>query len=187
MFTGLVEEVGRVVEAGPARLAVEAPLAVSDAKLGDSIAVDGCCLTVVELDGAVFAADVMAETLRRTTLGALEPGRRVNLERAMRADGRFGGHIVQGHIDAVAELTARSGGDLAFSWPPGLARQVAPKGSIALNGVSLTVVAVDAAGFSVSLIPATLAATNLGGLQVGQSVNLEVDIVAKYVERLVAA
>jgi riboflavin synthase len=185
MFTGLVEEVGRVVEATPTRLGVEAPLVTRDAGLGDSIAVDGVCLTVVELDDAVFAADVMTETLRRTTLGRLGPGHPVNLERAMRADGRFGGHIVQGHVDGVAALAAREGGDLAFALPSGLSRYVAAKGSIALNGVSLTVVAVDGDLFTVSLIPATLASTTLGGLKVGETVNVELDIVAKYVERLV--
>ncbi|MDR2348116.1 MAG: riboflavin synthase [Bifidobacteriaceae bacterium] len=187
MFTGLIEEVGRVVEATPSRLAVEAPLVSSDAKLGDSIAVDGVCLTVIDLDDAVFAADVMAETLRRTTLGGIGPGQPVNLERALRADGRFGGHIVQGHVDGVAALAARDGGDLAFALPAGLSRYVAAKGSIALNGISLTVVAVDGDLFTVSLIPATIDATTLGRLQVGQTVNVEFDIVAKYVERLVRA
>jgi riboflavin synthase len=186
VFSGLVEEVGRVVEATPTRLGVEGPLVASDAKIGDSIAVDGVCLTVVELDDGVFAADVMAETLRRTTLGGFGPGQPVNLERALAADGRFGGHIVQGHIDGVAPLAARDGGDLAFALPSGMSRYVAAKGSIALNGVSLTVVAVEGDVFSVSLIPATLEATTLGGLRVGQTVNVELDIVAKYVERLVA-
>ncbi|MDR2380332.1 MAG: riboflavin synthase [Bifidobacteriaceae bacterium] len=185
MFTGLVEEVGRIVEATPSRLGVEGPLVTSDARLGDSIAVDGVCLTVAELDDAVFWADVMGETLRRTTLGSLSVGHPVNLERAMPANGRFGGHIVQGHVDGIAALAARDGGDLAFAVPAGMARYIAAKGSVALNGVSLTVVAVDGDVFSVSLIPATLEGTNLRGLTVGQTVNVELDIVAKYVERLV--
>jgi riboflavin synthase len=186
MFTGLVEEVGRVVEATPTRLGVEAREVIRGTRLGDSVAVNGVCLTVVELDGAVFTADVMSETSRRTTLGGLGPGRPVNLERALRADGRFGGHIVQGHVDGVAALAARDGGDMAFALPSGLARYVAPKGSVALDGVSLTVVAVEDDLFTVSLIPSTLAETTLGGLKVGDTVNVEVDIVAKYVERLVA-
>jgi riboflavin synthase len=182
----LVEEVGRVVEATPTRLGVEARLVTQGAKLGDSIAVGGVCLTVVELDDAVFAADVMEETLRRTTLGGLAPGHPVNLERALRADGRFGGHIVQGHVDGVAAVAAREGGDLAFALPSGLGRYVAPKGSVAIDGVSLTVVAAEGDMFTVSLIPATLASTTLGGLKVGDTVNVELDVVAKYVERLVA-
>jgi riboflavin synthase len=187
VFTGLVEEVGRVVEATTTRLGVEARLVLADAKPGDSIAVDGVCLTLTEVDDSVFGADLMTETLRRTTLGRLGPGHPVNLERAMPAAGRFGGHIVQGHVDGVAALAARDGGDLAFALPPGLARYVAPKGSVALNGVSLTVVAAQDDLFTVSLIPATLRSTTLGGLRVGDAVNVEVDIVAKYVERLVAA
>jgi riboflavin synthase len=185
LFTGLVEEVGRIVESTPTRLGVEARLVVEGAQLGDSIAVDGVCLTITELEDHLFYADVMAETLKRTTLGGLGPGQPVNLERALRADGRLGGHIVQGHVDGVAALAAREGDDLAFACPADLAKYVVPKGSVALNGVSLTVVAADDAVFSVSLIPATLEHTNLGGLKVGAPVNLEVDILAKYVERLV--
>jgi riboflavin synthase len=185
VFSGLVEEVGRIVEATPTRLGVEARLVAPGARPGDSIAVDGVCLTVVEVADAVFTADLMAETLRRTTLGGFGPGQPVNLERALRADGRFGGHIVQGHVDAVAALAAREAGDLAFALPEGMSRYVAAKGSIALNGVSLTVVAVEGDVFSVSLIPTTLEATTLGRLRVGETVNVELDIVAKYVERLV--
>jgi riboflavin synthase len=185
MFTGLIEEVGRVVEATPTRLGVEARTVLEDAKLGDSIAVNGVCLTIAELDQGTFTADVMAETLRRTNLGALAPGQPVNLERALRADARLGGHIVQGHVDAVAALAAREDGDMAFVAPSALVKYIARKGAVAINGVSLTVVAVDDAVFSVSLIPATLAGTNLDGLKVGDAVNLEVDVVAKYVERLV--
>ncbi|MDR2378030.1 MAG: riboflavin synthase [Bifidobacteriaceae bacterium] len=185
MFTGLIEEVGRVVEATPTRLGVECRVVLEDAKLGDSIAVNGVCLTVAELGPDVFAADVMAETLRRTNLGSLAPGQPVNLERALAADGRIGGHIVLGHVDAVGALAAREDGNLAFAAPAALAKYIVRKGSIAINGVSLTVVAVDDAVFSVSLIPVTLAGTNLGGLKVGDTVNLEVDILAKQLERLV--
>ncbi|MDR1392584.1 MAG: riboflavin synthase [Bifidobacteriaceae bacterium] len=187
MFTGLVEEVGRIVEATPTRLSVEARLAANGTKLGDSICVNGVCLTVALLDGSVFTADVMAETLRRTTLGGFGPGQPVNLERAMPADGRFGGHIVQGHVDAVATLAARDGNDLAFVVPSGVSKYIAAKGSAALDGVSLTVVAVEDDFFTVSLIPVTLDNTTLGGLRVGQGANLEVDVIAKYVERLVGS
>ena len=186
MFTGLIEEVGRVVEATPTRMGVETRTVLEDAKLGDSIAVNGVCLTVAEIDGQVFTADVVAETLRRTNLGSLAPGQPVNLERPLRADGRLGGHIVQGHVDGVAALAAREDSNLAFAAPAGLAKYIVRKGSIALNGVSLTVAAVDDSIFTVALIPTTLAGTNLGGLKVGDTVNLEVDIVAKYLERLVA-
>jgi riboflavin synthase len=185
MFTGLIEEVGRVVEATPTRLGVECRTVLEDTELGGSIAVDGVCLTVAELNGNTFTADVMAETLRRTTLGSLAPGHPVNLERALKADGRIGGHFVQGHVDGVAALAAREEGNMAFAAPNSLAKYIARKGAISINGVSLTVVAVDDAVFSVSLIPSTLAGTNLGGLKVGDTVNLEVDVVAKYLERLV--
>ncbi|MDR1294461.1 MAG: riboflavin synthase [Bifidobacteriaceae bacterium] len=185
MFTGLIEEVGRVVEATPTRLGVECRTVLQGAGLGDSIAVNGVCLTLAELEADSFTADVMGETLARTNLGALAPGHPVNLERALRADARLGGHLVQGHVDGVAALAAREDGNMAFAVPNGLMKYIARKGSIALNGVSLTVVAVDDAVFSVSLIPTTLAGTNLGGLRVGDTVNLEVDVVAKYLERLV--
>ncbi|MDR2373108.1 MAG: riboflavin synthase [Bifidobacteriaceae bacterium] len=186
MFTGLVEEVGRVLEATPSRLAVECRTVLEDAKAGDSIAVNGVCLTVTDFDGSSFGADVTAETLRRTNLGSLAPGWPVNLERSLRADARLGGHLVQGHVDGVAALAAREDGNMAFAVPNDLAKYVARKGSVAINGVSLTVVAVDETVFSVCLIPATLAGTNLGGLKIGDTVNLEVDVVAKYLERLVA-
>ncbi|MDR1633871.1 MAG: riboflavin synthase [Bifidobacteriaceae bacterium] len=185
MFTGLIEEVARVVEATPTRLGVEGRVVLEDAKLGDSIAVNGVCLTITDLDQGSFGADVTAETLRRTNLGSLAPGQPVNLERALRADARLGGHIVQGHVDGVGALAAREEGNLAFAAPRDLAKYIARKGAIAINGVSLTVAAVDDAVFTVALIPATLAGTNLGGLKVGDTVNLEVDIVAKYLERLV--
>lgn len=199
MFTGIVEEIGTVHEiafpggeTSDAVLTVHGPLATSDAHLGDSIAVDGVCLTVtgVGQDGT-FTADVMPESLRRTALGDLRPGSRVNLERAVRADTRLGGHIVQGHVDGVGALVSRAPGerwdDLVLSAPPGLTRYVAEKGSITVSGVSLTVTHVDDASFGVSLIPTTLEATNLGSLTPGDRVNLEVDVLAKYVERLLAA
>ena len=199
MFTGIVEEIGTVHEiafpggeTSDAVLTVHGPLATSDAHLGDSIAVDGVCLTVtgVGQDGT-GTADVMPESLRRTALGDLRPGSRVNLERAVRADTRLGGHIVQGHVDGVGALVSRSPGerwdDLVLSAPPGLTRYVAEKGSITVSGVSLTVTHVDDASFGVSLIPTTLEATILGSLTPGDRVNLEVDVLAKYVERLLAA
>ncbi|MCB7137549.1 riboflavin synthase [Cellulosimicrobium marinum] len=199
MFTGIVEEIGTVrgVElpggAGQdAVLTVEGPVVTSDAGLGDSIAVDGVCLTVTGLGGdGSFTADVMPESLRRTALGDLVAGSRVNLERAVRADARLGGHVVQGHVDGVGVLVSRAPGerwdDLVFSAPAGLTRYVAEKGSIAVGGVSLTVTHVDEGTFGVSLIPTTLDATVLGGLVPGGRVNLEVDVLAKYVERLLVA
>jgi riboflavin synthase len=195
MFTGIVEELGTVVEldvrGGDARLRVEGPTVVSGTAPGDSIAVDGVCLTVVDVGAAVFGVDVMPESLARTALGRLEVGGRVNLERAVRADGRLDGHLVQGHVDGVGTLLSRTPGerwdDLAFGCPPALARYVAEKGSIAVSGVSLTVTWVAPQSFGVSLIPTTLARTTLGGLGVGDEVNLEVDVIAKYVERLLGA
>jgi riboflavin synthase len=164
---------------------------VSGTAPGDSIAVDGVCLTVVDVSGTVFGVDVMPESLARTALGRLEVGGRVNLERAVRADGRLDGHLVQGHVDGVGTLLSRTPGerwdDLAFGCPPALARYVAEKGSIAVSGVSLTVTWVAPQSFGVSLIPTTLARTTLGGLGVGDEVNLEVDVIAKYVERLLGA
>jgi riboflavin synthase len=192
MFTGIVEELGRVVALDPgadsARLTVAGSLAASDAEHGASIAVNGVCLTVVEHGGGEFTVDVMAETLRRTSLGTLAAGDRVNLERAMAASSRFGGHIVQGHVDGTAAIVARTPGDrwetVRFTLPSPLARYVVEKGSITVDGVSLTVAAVDADSFTVSLIPTTLELTTLGHRAVGDLVNLEVDVLAKYVERL---
>jgi riboflavin synthase len=194
MFTGIVEELGEVValEHGPdsARLDVRGPLVTSDAVLGASIAVNGVCLTVTALDGDVFAVDVMAETLRRSSLASLAVGERVNLERAMRADGRFGGHVVQGHVDGVGEVLARAPGDrwevVRVSLPEALRRYVVEKGSICVDGTSLTVSAVADDAFEVSLIPTTLEATTLGHRAVGDVVNLEVDVLAKYVEAQLA-
>ncbi|WP_194522629.1 riboflavin synthase [Cellulosimicrobium sp. JZ28] len=199
MFTGIVEEIGRVRGIGfpggageDAVLTVEGPLAASDAALGDSIAVNGVCLTVTSLGGdGSFTADVMPESLRRTALGDLVAGSPVNLERAVRADARLGGHVVQGHVDGVGVLVSRAPGerwdDLVLSAPGGLTRYVAEKGSIAVSGVSLTVTHVDDETFGVSLIPTTLEATILGRLVPGDRVNLEVDVLAKYVERLLVS
>ena len=196
MFTGIVEELGVVVavERGTAsaRLTVRGPVVTADAVQGASIAVNGVCLTVVEHGGGSFVVDVMDETLRRSSLGTAQPGEPVNLERAMPADGRFGGHVVQGHVDGTARLVRREPGDrwevLTFSLPTALAAFVVEKGSITVDGVSLTVSALDdaAATFSVSLIPTTLELTTLGRLQVGDVVNLEVDVIAKYVQRLLS-
>lgn len=198
MFTGIVEELGTVTALelpdgtrSDAVLTVSGPLVVSDAGLGDSIAVDGVCLTVTSLPEGGFTADVMPESLSRTALASLAVGRKVNLERAMRADARLGGHIVQGHVDGVGTLVSRTPGerwdDLVFETSPDVARYVAEKGSITVSGVSLTVTSVTATTFGVSLIPTTLEATTLGSLVVGDPVNLEVDVIAKYVERLLGA
>jgi riboflavin synthase len=194
MFTGLVEEQGTVVGietlGDSVRLTLRGPLVTSDAAHGDSIAVNGCCLTVTDLAGDAFTADVMDESLRRTSLSDLSVGSPVNLERAVAAGARLGGHIVQGHVDGVGSLLDRTASDhwdvLRFSLPAELARYVVEKGSITVSGVSLTVVEVTDETFSVSLIPTTLAETILGKLAPGDRVNLEVDIVAKYVERLLA-
>jgi riboflavin synthase len=192
MFTGIVEELGEVaaIEGGEdsARLTVRGPLVTGDATRGASIAVNGVCLTVVSHGDGEFTVDVMAETLRRSSLGALRPGARVNLERAMASGGRFGGHVVQGHVDGTAQVLDRTPGDrwelVRFSLPEDLSRYVVEKGSITLDGVSLTVAAVDDSSFTVSLIPTTLDLTTLGHKGVGDPVNLEVDVLAKYVERL---
>jgi riboflavin synthase len=192
VFTGIVEELG-VVEAlrdqGDAvRLTVRGPLVTGDARLGDSISVNGCCLTVAEREGETFIADVMRETLDKTSLGALEPGVRVNLERAVTPSSRLGGHIVQGHVDGTGSVVRREPSEhwevVEVSLPEPLSRYVVAKGSIAVDGVSLTVVDVADHTFTVSLIPETLARTTLGTKRPGEPVNLEVDVVAKYVERL---
>lgn len=193
MFTGLVEEIGSVERLeqldDAVRIAVRAPKVTEDAAPGDSIAVDGVCLTVVDNASGVFTADVMRETLDRSRLGSYEPGAKVNLERALAAGQRMGGHIVQGHVDGVAELTGRTPSEhwevLRFTLPESLRRYVVEKGSIAVNGTSLTVSAVGEDHFEVSLIPTTLTETTAGELEPGDPVNLEVDIVAKYVEKMV--
>ncbi|CAN5312119.1 riboflavin synthase [soil metagenome] len=193
MFTGIVEELG-VVEGieqqeDAIRLTVRAPLVASDAGVGDSIAVDGCCLTVAEREGGeAFTADVMRATLDRTSLGALQPGSRVNLERAVTPHGRLGGHLVQGHVDATGRVVARAPSEhwevVEISLPEAQARYVVDQGSITVDGISLTVVEVREGSFTVSLIPETLARTTLGLRMPGDQVNLEVDVIAKYVERL---
>jgi riboflavin synthase len=195
MFTGIVEQVGAVVSVearGPdARLVLRGPVVVTGTHVGDSIAVDGVCLTVTDLVADTFAVDVMPETLRCSTLGDLAVGDPVNLERAVRADGRLDGHIVQGHVDGVGVVAERDPGprwdDIVIGCPPGLTRYVAQKGSVAVSGVSLTVTGVGQDRFGVSLIPTTLVGTTLGALAPGDRVNLEVDVIAKYVERLLSA
>ena len=198
MFTGIVEELGTVesldlLEGDAARLTIRGPKVTEDAGHGDSIAVNGCCLTVVETGEDTFTADVMRETLRRTSLGAVEKGSTVNLERAVTAHERLGGHIVQGHVDGVGTIASR---EPAEHWEvvrvqagPEILKYVAEKGSIAVDGVSLTVTDVDDATstFGISLIPTTLELTVLGRNRIGDTVNLEVDVIAKYVERLLAA
>jgi len=192
MFTGIVEELGEIVAiergAESAVVKVRGPLVTGDAAKGASIAVNGVCLTVVEHDRDTFSVDVMAETLNRSSLGSLQAGARVNLERAMTASARFGGHIVQGHVDGTARIMARVPGDrwevVQLTLPPELSRYVVEKGSITVDGVSLTVSDVTDDTFSVSLIPTTLELTTLGHKGVGDAVNLEVDVIAKYVERL---
>jgi len=201
MFTGIVEELGTVEsieDQGDAlRLTIRAATVLEDAGLGDSIAVNGCCLTVASRTGETWTADVMQETLDKTGLGAVAPGDRVNLERAVTVDKRLGGHIVQGHVDGVGTVTARTPSEhwelveVALPAGPadgrgGLARYLVDKGSITVDGVSLTVVSSSPTGFTVSLIPETLARTTLGARQPGDPVNLEVDILAKHVEKLLA-
>ncbi len=197
MFTGIVEELGRVVALeqaeNSARLRIAAPLVCSDVGHGDSISVSGCCLTVTEHTDEEFCADVMDESLARTSLGTLTAGSTVNLERAVPAGGRLGGHLVSGHVDGTGEVLERQPGDrwelVRISVPGRLARYVAEKGSVAVDGVSLTVIEVadrPAPSFTVGLIPTTLAETTLGQAPPGTTVNLEVDVLAKYVERLLA-
>jgi riboflavin synthase len=195
MFTGIVEELGTVealdlLEGDAARLTIRGPKVTEDARHGDSIAVNGCCLTVVETADGAFTADVMRETLQRTSLGQATKGAQVNLERAVTAHARLGGHIVQGHVDGVGTIASRTPSEhwenVRVSAAPEILKYVAEKGSIAIDGVSLTVTDVDDATgtFGVSLIPTTLELTVLGRNQVGDKVNLEVDVIAKYVERL---
>jgi riboflavin synthase len=199
VFTGIVEELGEVAaldELGDsARLTVRGPLVTADASAGDSIAVNGVCLTVTSTSDGTFSADVMGETLRRSSLGSLVQGSAVNLERPLRLHGRLGGHLVQGHVDGTGTITERRPAEhwhvVRISVPPGLARYVVEKGSITVDGVSLTVSALGPPGgpdwIEVSLIPETLSRTTLGIKQPGETVNLEVDMIAKYVERLVGA
>ncbi|GHA91428.1 riboflavin synthase [Streptomyces chryseus] len=195
MFTGIVEELGEVTAVenlgDASRFRLRGPLVTEDAKHGDSIAVNGVCLTVVECGDGEFTADVMAETLKRSSLGALTTGSRVNLERPMALGGRLGGHLVQGHVDGTGTITGREPSEhweiVKVSLPPDLARYVVEKGSITVDGVSLTVVEAGDDYFTISLIPTTLDLTTLGIKQAGDPVNLEVDVLAKYVERLLGA
>ena len=194
MFTGIVEELGEVVAiedlGDAARLTVRGAQVTSDAAAGDSIAVNGVCLTVTGSAGEEFTADVMRETLTRSSLGALAPSAPVNLERSVRLADRLGGHLVQGHVDGVGELVSRTPAEhwdvVRIALPPVLARYVVEKGSIAVDGISLTVTAVASDWFEVSLIPETLKRTTLGPKQPGETVNLEVDVIAKYIEKLTA-
>lgn len=194
MFTGLVESIGSVRSldrrGDAARLTLETPLAAG-LSLGESLAVNGCCLTVTSTDGDSACFDLLGETLARTNLGGLAPGDRVNLERALRADGRFGGHFVQGHIDTTTEvLSAETKGadlNLIIALPEAGARYLIEKGSIAVNGVSLTVASLGEDRFGLWIIPHTLQETNLGDLRAGSPVNLEYDMLAKYAERQIAA
>jgi riboflavin synthase len=192
MFTGIVEELGTVEaieDQGDAiRLTIRSATVLEDAGLGDSISVNGCCLTVTEHDGVTWTADVMQETLDKTSLYGVQPGDRVNLERAVTAHTRLGGHIVQGHVDGVGTVVSRTPSEhwevVEISLPTALSRYLVDKGSITVDGVSLTVVEAEDESFTVSLIPETLARTTLGSRQPGDRVNLEVDVIAKYVEKL---
>ena len=193
MFTGIVEELGSVrsmlSNGTGGRLEIECATVLADAEVGASIAVNGCCLTVVGLGDGSWTADVHVETLDRTTLGHLHPGAPVNLERPLRFADRLGGHLVQGHVDAVGEISAREeqpdgSAVVTITAPSSITRYVVEKGSISVDGVSLTVTSVDDLSFAVALIPHTLEVTTLGRRQPGDGVNLEVDVLAKYVERL---
>jgi riboflavin synthase len=196
MFTGIVEELGEIVAVDDlgdaARLTVRGPQVAEDISNGDSISVNGVCLTVASFTGATFTADVMRETLTRSGLGALTPGAPVNLERSVRLADRLGGHLVQGHVDGTGTVVSRAPAEhwdvVRITLPPGLARYVVEKGSVAVDGISLTVVSVGTDDgdpwFEVSLIPETLKRTTLGARQPGETVNLEVDVIAKYVEKL---
>ena len=195
MFTGIVEELGQVAAltnlGDSVRLEINGPLVVSDSKIGDSIAVNGVCLTVTSKTNSGFTADVMQETLNCSTLGTLEAGSRVNLERPVTMATRLGGHMVQGHVDGMGEITKREISDnwevVTIAPPKDLLKYIVEKGSITVDGTSLTIAGVDSQVFTVSLIPETLAKTTLGIRQVGDKVNLEVDVMAKYVEKLIGA
>ena len=192
MFTGIVEELGEIASIDPqgdsVALAIRGPLVTQDAVHGASIAVNGVCLTVVDVRDGVFTADVIKETLAKSSLGALEPGSKVNLERPVRLSDRLGGHLVQGHVDGVGTIVSREPGErwdvVTESLPADLSRYLFDKGSITVDGISLTVVEAGTDRFGVALIPTTLALTTLGHKKPGDPVNLEVDVVAKYVERM---
>ncbi len=195
MFTGIVEELGQVAKletlADAVRISITGPLVVSDAKIGDSISVNGVCLTVTEKTADSFSADVMQETLNRSTLGQLVPGSKVNLERPVTLATRLGGHLVQGHVDGMGKIISREKSDnwdvVTIEPNPELLKYIVEKGSITVDGTSLTVASVNDKVFTVSLIPETLAKTTLGLVNPGDRVNLEVDVMAKYVEKLMAA
>ncbi len=195
MFTGIVEELGQVAKletlADAVRISITGPLVVSDAKIGDSISVNGVCLTVTEKTADSFSADVMQETLNRSTLGKLVPGSKVNLERPVTLATRLGGHLVQGHVDGMGKIISREKSDnwdvVTIEPNPELLKYIVEKGSITVDGTSLTVASVNNKVFAVSLIPETLAKTTLGLVNPGDRVNLEVDVMAKYVEKLMAA
>ena len=193
MFTGIIEAIGTIARiersGGDVRLHVDAgSLGLDDVEIGDSISVSGVCLTAIEIDGSVFAVDVSVETLARTTLGALRPSDPVNLEKAMRLSDRLGGHLVAGHIDGVGRVVSIEPDARSQRWlfevPPALARYLAPKGSICIDGVSLTVNEVDGARFGVNLIPHTIDVTTFKARRAGDAVNIEVDLLARYVEQL---
>jgi riboflavin synthase len=197
VFTGIVEELGelaaRVDRPDAARFTISGSLTSSDARPGDSIAVNGVCLTVVDVDGGVFTADVIGETLRRSSLGSARIGDQLNLERAAKLGDRLGGHLVQGHVDGTGTVLSRTAPQEAAPWelvrigiPAGLARYVVEKGSITVDGVSLTVIEVTSDEFAVGLIPTTQQLTTLGTRRPGELVNLEVDVIAKYVERIMS-
>jgi riboflavin synthase len=192
MFTGIIEEIGTISnikrDSNVARLAVNAKIVLNDMKIGDSLAVNGVCLTVESFDNHIANLTMMPETLKTTTLGSLSSGNKVNLERAMQLNGRLGGHIVSGHVDGIGKLI-RIGGTgeeriLYFSIPTALSKYVAHKGSITVSGVSLTVIEAEVESFSVSLVRHTLAATILNDLKIGDSVNIEIDVIARYIEKL---
>jgi riboflavin synthase len=198
VFTGIVEELGELLSRqerpDAAQFTVRGPLTTSDARPGDSIAVNGVCLTVVDVDGDVFTADVIGETLRRSSLGPAAIGDRLNLERAAKVGHRLGGHLVQGHVDGTGTVLSRTAPQQGAPWelvrigmPAGLARYVVEKGSITVDGVSLTVIDVGSENFSVGLIPTTQQLTTLGVRRPGELVNVEVDVIAKYVDRMVAS
>ena len=183
MFTGIVEELGRLRSRHEGRFRFRAEVVLEGLRVGDSLAHNGCCLTVAEVGDGWYGVDVVDETLSRTALGRLEPGEEVNLERAVAASGRLGGHLVQGHVDAVGEIL-RPAPDLEVALPPPLARYVVAKGPVAVDGCSLTVVDVGYDRFTVAVVPHTAATTTLGRKGAGALVNLEVDLMAKYVEKL---
>ena len=194
MFTGLIEEIGQIAgmdkRAGPLRLFVSAHLVMVDMKIGDSVSIDGACQTVVEHDDSSFAVESVEETLRRTTFGTYQVGRSVNLERSLALGDRLGGHLVSGHVDGVGQISRvekrNDSWVFTFGVPGELARYIAAKGSIAVDGISLTVVDVGPKAFTVSVIPHTFKSTTIGQKQAGDSVNLEVDLMARYAERLTA-